>query len=88
MGFRGSVLNPPSQATPNERSSSAAAVEDLSSMSSPKVTVVAGMRRFVETLAGRYRQKLTRVVMISALVKSMKKAPTMGTTRKARGAGP
>ena len=26
--------------------------------------------------------------MISALVKSMKKAPTIGTTRKARGAGP
>ena len=29
-----------------------------------------------------------QTVMITALMKSMKKAPTIGTTRKARGAGP
>ena len=32
----------------------------------------------------RFRQ----TVMMTALTKSMKKAPTIGTTRKARGAGP
>jgi hypothetical protein len=32
----------------------------------------------------RFRQ----TVMITALMKSMKKAPTIGTTRNARGAGP
>jgi len=33
-------------------------------------------------------QKLRMVTMRTELVKSMKNAPTMGTTRNARGAGP
>src|SRR3972149_6343 len=34
-----------------------------------------------------YLRRFRKAVMMIALVKSMKKAPTIGTTRKARGAG-
>ena len=34
------------------------------------------------------QRKFRKAVMIRAFVKSMKKAPTIGTTRNARGAGP
>src|SRR4029079_8067823 len=37
---------------------------------------------------GLYFNQFTNSVMMSALVKSMKNAPTSGTTRKALGAGP
>src|SRR4029078_1108875 len=37
---------------------------------------------------GRHRWRSRNSVMMIALVKSMKKAPTIGTTRKARGAAP
>ena len=35
-----------------------------------------------------YRSRLTKAVTSSAFTKSMKNAPTIGTTGKARGAGP
>ena len=35
-----------------------------------------------------HRSQLTKKVMMTALVKSMKNAPTSGTMRNARGAGP
>ena len=35
-----------------------------------------------------YRKRLRKIVMMIAFVKSMKNAPTIGTTRNARGAGP
>ena len=38
--------------------------------------------------AGPYASMLRNSVMMIAFVKSMKKAPTIGATRKARGAGP